>query len=397
MNKKSELDKNKLLAISHSYNHFQKGQIEGLSTYLDFVYVLVRYNPIAEISRYIPLPALDPFKLDSKIDITNKPSNIKVYLTPILYGPFDLQYKKLGEKHFKVVEKLIKKNNINFDFIHSHFIWSAGYVGAKLKEKYNVPSVVTARGEDVYDLPFRDKEWKEKIEYVLNSADYIISVSNSNLECIKKLNVKTPVKVIPNGFRSDLFYPRNLVECRKKLNMPLNRMIILNVGAVYDEVKGGKYLIKAMEEVVKYRKDVLCIIVGSGKLKNKLENQIRKLGLKEYVKLVGEKPHGVIPIRMNACDVFVLPSLNEGNPNVMFEALGCGKPFVGTKVGGVPDIINSEDYGLLVEPANPKELAEKILIALDKEWDYEKIREYAEQFRIENKVKEVLEVYKQVI
>jgi glycosyltransferase involved in cell wall biosynthesis len=81
----------------------------------------------------------------------------------------------------------------------------------------------------------------------------------------------------------------------------------------------------------------------------------------------------------------------------MFEALGCGKPFVGTKVGGIPDIITSEDYGMLVEPTNPKELAEKILIALDKEWDDKKIRKYAEQFRIENKAKEVLEVYKQVI
>ena len=76
---------------------------------------------------------------------------------------------------------------------------------------------------------------------------------------------------------------------------------------------------------------------------------------------------------MNACDLFVLPSLNEGNPTVMFEALGCGKPFVGTKVGGVPEVIASDDYGLLVEPADPEDLAEKILVALDREWDREAI------------------------
>lgn len=61
-------------------------------------------------------------------------------------------------------------------------------------------------------LPFRDEEWKEKIEYVLNTADYIITVSNSNLKCINKLNVKTPVKVIPNGFNSNLSYPKDPAE-----------------------------------------------------------------------------------------------------------------------------------------------------------------------------------------
>ena len=72
--------------------------------------------------------------------------------------------------------------------------------------------------------------------------------------------------------------------------------------------------------------------------------------------------------------------MGEGNPTVMFECLGCGKPFIGTKVGGIPEIIVSDDYGLLCEPANSEDLAEKILIALDKEWDEEKIRNYAKQF-----------------
>ena len=76
--------------------------------------------------------------------------------------------------------------------------------------------------------------------------------------------------------------------------------------------------------------------------------------------------------------------------------MACGKPIVATYNGGSEEIITSEDYGLLCEPANPDELVDNILIALDKEWDCDKIGEYAEQFTWENIVEEIMDVYKKV-
>ncbi len=184
-------------------------------------------------------------------------------------------------------------------------------------------------------------------------------------------------------------------ECRKNLNLPIDKKIILTVGNLL-EIKGHKYLIEAMSEVVKHRKEVLCIIVGSGKLKRKLEKQIKSLNLENYVKLVGRKSHSEIPSWMNACDVFVLPSLNEGNPTVMFECLGCGRPFIVTRVGGVPEIITSEDYGLLCEPADSKELAKNLLMALNKEWNAKKIEEYSAHFTWDVISKEILNVYSKI-
>lgn len=96
------------------------------------------------------------------------------------------------------------------------------------------------------------------------------------------------------------------------------------------------------------------------------------------------------------CDVFVLPSLNEGNPTVMFECLGRGKPFVGTKVGGIPEIIVSDDYGLLCDPAKPKELAENILLALDTNWDSNLLNTYSTQFTWDEISKQILQIYSQV-
>ncbi len=111
--------------------------------------------------------------------------------------------------------------------------------------------------------------------------------------------------------------------------------------------------------------------------------------------MVGWIPDNEIPIYINTSDFFVLPSLGEGNPIVMFEAIGCGKPFIGTKVGGVPEIIASEDYGLLCEPASSEELEKTIMSALNKNWDTFKIKEYAESFTWKNIAKTTKSIYGQ--
>ena len=99
----------------------------------------------------------------------------------------------------------------------------------------------------------------------------------------------------------------------------------------------------------------------------------------------------------DATNLFVLPSLSLSIGVVQIEAMACGVPVVATRNGGSEEIIISEDYGLLCEPANPEDLAEKILIALEKEWDREKIRKYAEQFTWDNIAKKVVEVYEEVL
>jgi glycosyltransferase involved in cell wall biosynthesis len=188
----------------------------------------------------------------------------------------------------------------------------------------------------------------------------------------------------------------SLSQCRTALGLPEDKKILLNVGNLYDPIKGHIFFIEAIGRMVKVRKDILGIIVGSGYLEKPLRELIEELQLSPYIRLVGSKPHPEIPLWMNACDIFVLPSLNEGNPTVMFEAMGCGKPFIGTRVGGVPEVIISDAYGLLVQPADSGELAEKILSALDRKWDQAQILKYSERYTWENIAKEIMSVYRQV-
>ena len=93
--------------------------------------------------------------------------------------------------------------------------------------------------------------------------------------------------------------------------------------------------------------------------------------------------------------LWVYNEIRKPRSAVMFEAFGSGKQFIGTKVGGVQERITSDGYSLLYDSANPKE--EKILIASNKEWDYEKIRWYAERFAGKNKAKEIIKTYETVL
>jgi len=183
--------------------------------------------------------------------------------------------------------------------------------------------------------------------------------------------------------------------CRRTLNLPMDRKIILSVGNLM-EVKGHTYLIDAMSEVVREREDILCLIVGRGELKHKLEKKISASGLEQYVRLIGGRPHGEIPLWMNACDLFVLPSLRESFGIVQVEAMACGKPVVATRNGGSEEIVIPGKTGLLCDAADPFSLAENIVRALDTSWDTDVIVNYSTVYSWSNVGKEVLRVYNSI-
>lgn len=356
------------MILSDHYLTFVKDQVEMLAPAIAQTNVYVRYHPVTEISRLIPSARLKAFRKDTLIDRTNMPGNVSVTPVPILYLPCEQMATRVEEQYYTAVVRNIRASGSYPDCIHAHFVWPNGVVGVKLKKAYDIPFVVTAHGYDVYDLPFRNARWKERIETVLNSADTVITVSNNNQKCIEKLNVTTPVTVIPNGFRSDLFYPSKLEDCRNTLHLPLDRKIILSVGNLTD-VKGQRYLIDAMAEVVREHTDILCLIVGRGELRSTLESRITSLGLNQYVRLVGGKPHTEIPTWMNACDLFVLPSLQESFGVVQVEAMACGKPVIATRNGGSEEIVIPWVNGALCDCADPHGLAKTIVAALDTSWD----------------------------
>lgn len=292
------------------------------------------------------------------------------------------------------------RNQNNYDIIHiqasgglAGFLNAiTGVITARLLGK---PLIITFHHSNTEKFLYK---YKFLIGIVIKNSSQLIVVSNRQKDIFYKcyLNIKN-IRVIPNGYDSLKYLPQNIDQAREKLNIPKSVPIIVNI-ANLEEYKGQKYLIESMKTVLAARQDVMLYIVGHGSMRDNLQSLINKYGLQKSVILAGgNKPPDEIPLWLNACDVFVLPSLSEGNPTVMFEALGCGRPFVGTRVGGVPEVIVDDRLGILVEPGDPEALAQAILQALEREWDHEYIREYAQQFTWENIARQVMEVYEEVL
>jgi len=389
-----------VLVIAPAYNTFVKGNVDALSRFVNNINVIVHHNYLSELSNLIPCGGyLDTVRLYTKqklVDTKNMPPNVNVHVLSTLYFIPDGRNTFLGEKLTKLFIRYIKQNNIEFDIIHAHFTYPQGYVGVRLSEVFDVPVVITLH-ENSPHLGAILSRLRSHAVYTWRKADMLIRVNKRDIDTFLKYGVDANrIVYVPNGYDPKKFQHIPQKIAREYLNLNENTRVLFNLARLYPE-KGHKYLISAMKLLLTKRADVHCYIGGIGPLKKQLTRQIKEMTLESYVTLLGYIPNNQLSYWMNAAELFVLPSLSEGNPTVMFEALGIGLPFIGTSVGGIPDIIISEEYGLLCPPADPKCLAEKILIGLDREWDREKIRDYARQFTWDNIARQVYQVYRRVL
>jgi glycosyltransferase involved in cell wall biosynthesis len=388
-------DKN-ILFIVHKYNSFQKDPIEEASKYFKKVYVLVRYKPISSIIKKLPFENLKVFAEDIVIDLYKVPSNVEVIKTPVWYFPFEVFNKWVGNLHYRAVKKIIEKEDVKFDIIHSHFIWSSGYVGAKLKEKYDVPLVITGHGFDVYKLPFENRYWKEKIKRIIKKADMLVTVSDFNKRKLKNLGVDMKkVEVINNGYSIEDFSPKDKNYLRKELQLPLGEKICVSVGNL-EKVKGFDILIKSIKKLKDEGIKIRHYIIGEGTQKNSLIRLVKDLNLDDTVFIIGSKPHNEVGKWINACDVFVIPSRIESASVVLLEALACGKPVVGTRTGIIPKILN-KNSGIVTKVSDVNSLAEAIKSSFNKKWDKRKIVESVKEYSWENTVKKNINIYKKLL
>jgi teichuronic acid biosynthesis glycosyltransferase TuaC len=181
--------------------------------------------------------------------------------------------------------------------------------------------------------------------------------------------------VIPNGINSEIFYPGDRSEARRRLGLSPEGRILLSVGRLHSS-KGYPLLVEALGQLSTEARDLRIVIVGESDheadARPTIEAAAHRLGITEKVKLVGAQPHSVVADWYRAADLFCLPTHREGSANVLLEALACGLPCITTPVGGNPDIISTEEVGILVNP-EVNSLAHAIARGLTRRWDRERI------------------------
>ncbi|MFH1575574.1 MAG: glycosyltransferase [Candidatus Nealsonbacteria bacterium] len=235
---------------------------------------------------------------------------------------------------------IIKKEKINISHCHGFLSSILGFCLSKIT---GVPYITTVQRLEFKRNPFKN--------FIYRNAILCIGASRAIGEYFKEIGCKN-VEVIPNGI--------DLEKYKTLERKPHAGFVVMTIARL-EKVKGINYLIEAAaRSELRRRSDLQILVVGDGSERKNLENLVEKLGLKEKVKFLGEIPNEKIPEHLAIADCFVLPSTREGFGIVILEAQAAGVPVIGTKVGGILDLIEDQKTGLLVAPENPQAIAEAI-------------------------------------
>ena len=240
------------------------------------------------------------------------------------------------------------------DFIFSNLFFSNTLT--RLAKVFNPNVKIIVREGNV---PEEKSAAVKAVDFLLSFFTYKIIV---NAEAIKKsFSQFLPAKkliMIYNGIDESFFncQPQNFRE----------QKMIISVASFHPK-KGHAYLLAAVKILAKKRNDFKFFLAGEGFLRARSENFVKENKLESFVEFLGGLKRDGLKSWLCRADIFVLPSLWEGLPNAMLEAMAAGLPIVATMVGGVPEVIRHGEDGILVPPADSLALAEGLARLLDDE------------------------------
>jgi glycosyltransferase involved in cell wall biosynthesis len=305
-----------------------------------------------------------------------------------------------------------------FDILHAYFLPQAGFVAAYAGKYLGVPSVVSIRGNDIERAAFDPAKFSH-VMYALQNAS-AVTTNASELAKKAKAFVDREIILIPNGIDANLFKPmeRNgaLAEAlgfdvaRNDIPHtpgsagyhPAPRIPVIGFVGELREKKGLRTLLSGYAQVVKRRPASLLVVgeVREGEDKNTFE-EFRITNPQLPITITGAVPHQDMPAYYALMDVFVHPSLRDGMPNALLEAMACGKAVIATPVGGTVDVLEDGINGLTVPVNDAEGLSNAIIKVLEDESLRERLGRSAREkiqmeFTVEKELEENLAVYRKI-
>ena len=282
-----------------------------------------------------------------------------------------------------------------FTVIHSHEYKSNLYscIATRLAGAQRVASV---RG-------YTDRTWALRFYkrfdlLTLHAFDGIIAVSEHLRQWLIRHGLPAARIVTAHDALDLALFTMNAAtraEVRLGFGIRDTQFVITTVGRLSRE-KGHCFLLEAAQSILDEYPDARFLIVGDGPLRSQLEQQAKSLGINTAVIFAGYQVD--VAGFLGASDLFVLPSLREGTPNALLEAMALAKPVVVSRMGGVPEIVQDSETGLLVSPEDPKSMARAIL-ALMRDRNRaaamgQRARQFIEQnFNVQRLAREIVAVY----
>ena len=286
------------------------------------------------------------------------------------------------------------------DIVHTHSS-KGGILGRLAAKLCGVPHIVhTPHGHVFYGHFGRVASkvflWVERV--FSRFTDRMVALTSGEKNDYIEMSVCTPEKLrtIHSGVDVQQFLNDNgnRVEKRSSLGLEQQEAVIGFVGWLLP-IKGPEYLLKAMDYIWPEQPNVTLVMVGKGDLDVDLRAEALRKNVNGKVKFLGWRQD--INELMPTFDMLVLPSLNEGMGRVLVEAMAAGKPVVGSRVGGIPDLIQDGHTGYLVPPADEKALADAILKLLNDRDQAELMgqrgKERCQQFSLEAMIAKLDDLY----
>ena len=252
-----------------------------------------------------------------------------------------------------------------FDLIQAYFLPMAGFVGVYAGKYLGVPSIVSIRGNDIERAAFDPGKFSH-VMYALQNAS-AVTTNASILAQKAKAFVDREIHIISNGIDTNRFKPMEKNEVlAEMLKVESQRSKVIGFVGELREKKGLSTLLSGYAQIHKKQAATLLIVgeVRAGADEQALA-EFRGANPEAWIIVTGQVPHKDLPSYYSLMDVFVHPSLRDGMPNAVLEAMACEKAVIATPVGGMLDILEDGKNGMLINVNDANALAEKVMELLD--------------------------------